>query len=1204
MYLKKIISNGFKSFADKITITLDKTHITGIVGPNGSGKSNVIDAVRWVMGEQNAKMLRGEKATDIIFAGSEKRKPLGMAEVSLVFDNNEGSPFCPPEYRHEPEITLTRRLYIDGQREYFINRKQCRLKDIVSFFTSTGLGGRSYSMIQQGQVDRILQAKPEQIREILEEAAGISIFKQRRNEARKKLEKTQVNLSRIEDIVAEIDRQMETLKEQVEKAEKWQGLTADLRHKELSLFGHNHLLFKQKEQEIRTEIEENTLKEVACVEQISVFEEKYDELKQVLSDSDPELNALAEEITVLREKIASSEASLLSVDQLLENGDNQLAAFDADLKEEQESLERSEQELTAVSDRLSDAEKELEDIDITLESLNESFELSQEESLVYNNKINDLGEELRNLERFLENNKIRREAIEKDYSRSSKIMHEHTEKLLNLEEEYSHAQIIVEGMSIKRGHHRKGLEKETEEKNKLEVSIKQRSEKIKQEKEKHDKLKGKYLEAKARLSSLIEIDKNSEDVLGIIKKLRSEDQLDTSLPLLTDYIGFAPSFNTLPPPVKSSFERWAEKLLVQNTEHLGVVCKTLNEKKVGGVAAYILEPTADATGFEDLAASYGLISLSQHLLIEEELTGLSSCLNTLFYYDREEIPLDLSQQIPNGVTIFTSSGLAFSSNRDIVIGASSEQGALSRKETIEKLRQDVDSLAHKLGLWEEKISGLENKSNEEAETLSQLDKTIFQKNQDLLELTSELKTKEIQLLHLKEQIGVSKKEYASLEEACDQYGSELEELNSSDLALSQEFDQTKLSLEDARLDADNLKDQAAEMGRQLEQKKIEHASVKSMAHTLKEHYERDQLQVAQLSEKLKKKEEERIVLKTKIDESLSRQNELTQDIEGYIYRREELEEKLNVKKETNAGLLEELQVIENRLKEARDLSSKAQKSVSEKGLELERVRLGIEGALAQAQEKYHIDLKDYDFEVIEDFDASSETRKVSALRNKIESMGLINMMAIDEYKELTERHEFMSAQKNEVVSSVNLLELAIEEIEEKSQNKFMDTFTTLNREFSELFPILFPRGEAQITLTDADNPLEAGVEIMVRLPGKNRQNMRLFSGGEKALTAIALIFALLKSKPTPFCFLDEVDAPLDETNVSRYNNVLNALADKFQFIVITHRRRTMEVLDTLYGVTMQEPGVSKVVGVDMSKALPSHLQKAFKEEKRQGASAY
>ncbi|MFK7826653.1 MAG: chromosome segregation protein SMC [Oligoflexales bacterium] len=1204
MYLKKIVSNGFKSFADKITITLDKTHITGIVGPNGSGKSNVIDAVRWVMGEQNAKMLRGEKATDIIFAGSEKRKPLGMAEVSLVFDNNEGSPFCPPEYRHEPEITLTRRLYIDGQREYFINRKQCRLKDIISFFTSTGLGGRSYSMIQQGQVDRILQAKPEQIREILEEAAGISIFKQRRNEARKKLEKTQVNLSRIEDIVAEIDRQMDTLKEQVEKAEKWQGFTQDLRQKELSLFAHNHLHFKHKEQEIRTEIEENTLKEVACVEQISVFEEKYDELKQILSDSDPELNALSEEITVLREKIASSEASLLSVDQLLENGDNQLTAFDSNLLEEQKNVLRSEQELQAVSERLEGAEKELEDIDISLESLNESFELSQEESLVYNNKINELSEELRNLERFLENNKIRRETIEKDFSRSSKIMHEHTEKLLNLEEEYSHAQILVDGMSIKRGHHRKGLEKEADDKNKLELSIKQRGEKLKFEKEKHEKLKIKFLEAKARLNSLKEIDKNSEDILGIIKKIRSENQLEELFTLLTDYIGFSPTFATLPLPVKSSFEKWAEKLIVQDEQQLADISQVLAEKKAGGIGAYILNAETEHNSLTDFAKAFGLTPLSQHLIVDESMANIDSCLNTLYYYDAEEIPANLNSQIPDGITIFTSSGIAFSSKRDIVIGASSEHGALSRKETIEKLRQDVDSLAHKLGLWEEKIAGLENKNNEETDMLASLDKAIFEKNQILLELTSELKTKEIQLLHLKEQIDVSKKEYTNLEEACDQYGSELEELNSSDLALSQEFDQTKLNLEDAHLDADNLKDQTAEVGRQLEQKKIDHASVKSMAHTLKEHYERDQIQVSQLSEKLNKKEEERVILKTKIDESLSRQKELTQDIEDYIYRREELEERLNIKKETNAGLIEELQVIENRLKEARDLSSKAQKSVSEKGLELERVSLGIEGALAQANEKYHVDLREYDFEKIEGFDASSETRKVGSLRSKIESMGLINMMAIDEYKELTDRHDFMSAQKNEVVSSVNLLELAIEEIEEKSQSKFMDTFTTLNKEFSELFPILFPRGEAQITLTDADNPLEAGVEIMVRLPGKNRQNMRLFSGGEKALTAIALIFALLKSKPTPFCFLDEVDAPLDETNVSRYNNVLNALADKFQFIVITHRRRTMEVLDTLYGVTMQEPGVSKVVGVDMSKALPSHLQKSFKEEKRQGASTY
>src|SRR6478735_672007 len=299
MHLKKLIVSGFKSFADKVTLHFDDG-ITGIVGPNGSGKSNVIDAVRWVMGEQNAKHLRGDVATDIIFAGSDKRKPLGMAEVTLVFDNKNQSHFCPPEYRHEAEIALTRRLYIDGEREYFINKKPCRLKDIVGFFATTGLGGRRYSMIKQGQVDRILNAKPEDVREILEEAAGTLIFKARRQAAMKKLEGTQDNLKRIDDIITELAKQLDNLKEQVEKVAAWKQLSGSLRDQEMKLFSHNFRHFSTKLLEIAHQLEGDTDSEVRAMSDLSSLEARVEELQSQLSESDPGLDQLREEITNLR----------------------------------------------------------------------------------------------------------------------------------------------------------------------------------------------------------------------------------------------------------------------------------------------------------------------------------------------------------------------------------------------------------------------------------------------------------------------------------------------------------------------------------------------------------------------------------------------------------------------------------------------------------------------------------------------------------------------------------------------------------------------------------------------------------------------------------------------------------------------------------------------------------------------------------------
>ena len=354
---------------------------------------------------------------------------------------------------------------------------------------------------------------------------------------------------------------------------------------------------------------------------------------------------------------------------------------------------------------------------------------------------------------------------------------------------------------------------------------------------------------------------------------------------------------------------------------------------------------------------------------------------------------------------------------------------------------------------------------------------------------------------------------------------------------------------------------------------------------------------------MKKKKEALSRLRERIRESGQLQAELTGEIEAYVLQREQLGEELNRKKDANSEIVDRLRQSEAGLKEAREIQQKAQKHLSGHELELERIRLGMEGTRQQSLEKYQTDPARSEDPEDPDFSPESAGQELARLRAKAEGFGPVNMMALEEFQELKERTEFMEGQKTELTSSINLLELGIEEIEETSKNRFLKTFRSLNGEFSSLFPVLFPRGEGQIQMSDPDHPLESGVEILVRLPGKKQQNMRLFSGGEKALTAIALIFALLKSKPTPFCFLDEVDAPLDETNVGRYNSVLEALSDRFQFIVITHRRKTMEVLDTLYGVTMQEPGVSKVVGVDMSKALPGHLQKAFREEKRQGASA-
>lgn len=1214
MFLKKISSSGFKSFADKVTLVLDKRHITGIVGPNGSGKSNIIDAVRWVMGEQNAKMLRGEKATDIIFSGSERRKPLGMAEVSLVFDNEEASHFCPPEYRHEPEITLTRRLYLDGQREYLINRKPCRLKDIISFFTSTGLGGRSYSMIQQGQVDRILQAKPEQIREILEEAAGTAIFKKRKQEAFKKLETTKLNLSRIEDILKEVERQIEALKAQVEKAENWQKLNEELKTRELKLFAHSHSNFKDKELAVKGQLKDFSQQELLSLQALNDLELEQVALKQRLDEADPELNALNERITTVRESIASNEALLLSNIQLLESGHSQIESFDKDLFEEEKNFEKAQEAFQRAEETLEAVELEADQLQSFMDDFGQNLDLAEEEALVFQNKLEGLAEEKRNVDRLLESYQLKQENIEREYSKVARVKAEYTDRLMGLEDEYSQAQIHAESISLKQANFQKEIDEQLELKNQLELGIEQKRTQLQKLNSNLEETKGRFVEGKALLQALQEVERSGLDVASKVDTLRSiikENRSSCECVLLTELIGFGVSFKEFPQEFVSSFEKWAERIVVHSWDHYEQLSEMVKDKSWGGLPASILLASLDTRAeISKWSQKYQLEPIHLYLNVEREYKGLEHVLDRLYLVSDTSRISTLIDDIPPGVVLFTKHGDIFSGSDDFIIGNAQGQGALSRKMKVEELESEQRLLSTQLELDEGNLSYLKEEEQADLLKLKEVDKLIFEQNKEALDIISDLRSLEQKVEHKRDLMIDIRRDYNKAEEQCEEFGLELSELKTSIATLEEEKIQTSDAYDDAKLQAEELKDQQEEMQKQYDQKKIDLAACQTKSSTIREHFDQDKQNIDQMKERLSRRRQEREALKERYDLATEERSRLEHEIATCISQREEWEQQLLAKRDTNTELVEELRRIEKDLKERQDSIRMSQKGMSEKEIELEKISLGLTSVIQQCEEKYHIDLPAYEFKRDHSFDSNAEAKLVSKIRQKIDSIGHVNMMAIEEFKELSERQTFIIAQKEEVVSSMDLLEIAIEEIEQNSKNKFMNTFNVLNKEFASLFPILFPRGEAQIQLTDEENVLESGVEIMVRLPGKNRQNMRLFSGGEKALTAIALIFALLKSKPTPFCFLDEVDAPLDETNVSRYNKVLETLADRFQFIVITHRRRTMEVLDTLYGVTMQEPGVSKVVGVDMNKALPVHLQKAFKDlpktdqkSARKGASA-
>lgn len=1202
MYLKKINICGFKSFADRVTLTFDKG-ITGVVGPNGSGKSNVIDAVRWVMGEQNAKNLRGEKATDIIFAGSEKRKPLSMAEVSLNFDNSDESPFCPLEYRHESDITLTRRLYLDGQREYLINKKPCRLKDIVDFFATTGLGGRSYSMIQQGQVDRILNAKPEDVREILEEAAGTILFKKRKLEAEKKLDFTRQNLSRIDDIIIEVERQKEGLQEQAEKAKVWKQISQDLKDRELELLSQNFLHFQVELKEVQAELNNKTDQEAEHICTINELEVRLSELQGELEQSNPKLASIQEEIANLREDIARHESLLINHNTRIEGGKKRLLSILEDLDRENNRIESSEAELQEKSQSLEDARKQANAQKEVLETLTHDLELIDESARVFDTKHEELQEESSNLKRLIDSNKIRRDGQQKEIRNIQAQMDLQNQKLEIVESEVSLLSHNFQNLSTQIESNKAGVGDQIKAKHAIEIKVAETMDELREHMLARDEAKERFVELRTRHQALCEHRKEDNDLRGQILKLQ-QDNIDVESVchgIFAEQIEYNEDSEILPTKAKRAFESWAEKLVVDDIDSFLELIGNIHSFETSIIPILVGEqlPKLDKKKIDQWQSQFDLVPLNSIIRLKRTHPTLKKIADSLFHLSDLSIASEFIESIPYGVTVFTGGGVVLGGGYEYTIGEKLDGTSFKKAHEIDALQEEIRAHEEALAKNQSKVDTLETAQERRKQELKDIDSVLVTQNKDMLDLMTKLEGIKSSLDHKKEQ-------KADLVSKAEQLALQMKKTQEDHQALEDAFAGLQSELSEATAEIERLKEDFSEIGDRREELKIqkqtseiEVVKLQERQSAYSESYNRVKANLEDLTEKIKRLYQE----KSRIDqdeESAKQEIEaLSKKLEATVFKREELEEELVRAQESSAGIVEEMRVIESRLKDSRQAQNKVQKMVSDKHATMERLKIAIENLVTQAKQRYDVDVAELDAEIDEEFNIDEANKVVKKLRAKIESMGPINMMAIEEFDEHANRLDFMSRQREEITSSITLLESAIEDIEESSKEKFLQSFVKTNEEFSLLFPILFPGGSAQLTLTDEANPLEGGVEIMVQLPGKKQQRMNLFSGGEKALTAISLIFALLKSKPTPFCFLDEVDAPLDEANVGRYNNVLEALSDRFQFIVITHNRRTMEVLDTLYGVTMQEGGVSKVVGVDMQKDLPAHLKKALEKDANQ-----
>lgn len=1185
MYLKKLEIHGFKSFADKVEIDFKKG-ITGIVGPNGSGKSNIIDSVRWVLGEQSPKTLRGSKMEDVIFNGTSHRKPLGMAEVSLSFDNREK--ILPIDYT---EVTISRRIYRSGESEYLINKTPCRLKDIKELLMDTGIGIDGYSLIGQGQIDSILSNKPEERRQIFEEAAGIVKYKTRKAEAEKKLDNTHQNLIRIEDIINELESRIEPLKKQSEKAKKYLQLNNELKDLELNLF--------------LNEINEIKLKLEAENEQFRIVKEQlnnYLHEKEMLSkkqiESHYRVESLEKEIQDLKENYFETKNIIKKLEgqcvlynekvQNIDNNYNRISAEIEELKNKDKSMKKLLNDLLLEKDKLSQLiSKNNESLNLENQRYeNLSSHLDKDEYEIENlkgevietlNTISSVKSEINSIKTIRENIRKRVKKIEEEKS----VLFEKEEAIIT------------------------DIEKLQDEINDLKNTIEER----KQEKQylfaENNKLNNKYNE-------LVDVYKKEENILRDIqseKKLLEE--MDKSYEGFNSSVrktlqeckknkdigkgihGVVAELMNLPKGLEVAMEvalgYSMQYIVCDEQDDAKRVIKYLKQNNLGRVTFIPLDNLyvkKDSNNF--------LLKLNKYKGFVGKADDLISCAKkhrSLFQYllgktlivDNIDTATSIAK-IASRYKIVTLEGDILNPGGTITGGSykSKVSNVFSRKRKINELSVKLEKSLNLTEKYKKCIEECKNTLNSINERLNHNSKDfdrlkllMFKKENTLYNLLNELKSLKSSIANLDNEYLGLKSELKDMESSIEEKLSKISYLEKHNSKL-----QDKINMESESI---------LNSHKELEDSKEKITSIKIKLASLKEKKEANISEINRLEaslkiwktnqndkiNELKSLEEEKRNLLTKLNDINIKINDntiLSKQIEYNINKYNE--EKIKWSDE-NKELNKKIEIINNTISELKDSLHK---------IEVKKTRLDMQcdSLIKKIWEKYELSYMDALNRKSDIEDLNKVSSRINYLKREIKDLGEVNLNSIKEFEEVNERYSFLNSQKDDLIKARDSLNKVINELESTMKKQFINSFKEINENFGYIFNQLFHGGKAKLILDTETNVLESNIEIIAQPPGKKLQNLSLLSGGERALTAIALLFSILKTKPTPFCILDEIEAALDDVNIFRFADFLKEFSKNSQFIIITHRKGTMEIIDYLYGVTMQEYGVSKIVSVKLS----------------------
>ena len=1171
MYLKAIEIRGFKSFMDKTVINLPRGMIS-IVGPNGSGKSNILDAIRWVLGEQSVKSLRSEKMQDVIFAGTQSKSQLGMCEVSLIIDNEDRQ--IDIEYT---ELAIKRKTYRNGESQFFINGKRCRLKDIRELLLDTGIGKEGYSIISQGKIDEIISSNGYQKRVLLEEASGIAKYRYKKEEGEKSLALASENLERINDIYNEIENQIRPLKIQKEKAQKYLELKKELQSQEINKIlianeeYEHELAILTKDRENLTEDDAKTTQNLQEItENLAKLKEESEYIQKKKEELYAKKSSLSEQISQNKMQISLKNENIKSLEKNNELIQEQLLQNKDEISKIRSKIENINESKKKISDNISYIQKEISEKQEIEQEYKDKIHVQNREIQVKERKIKDVEVEISKLTMRMEFVKNNISAFEKKIGQYYEKNQEYNAKISELEEEIGKkdSQILQKKEEISKLNEKLQInsnqrQKLVDENNKLIQEIN------------HNSLNLKDITAKTEMLESFENDMQgfSKNVKLLLKNKELEGIDNVVANIIT---------------VKKGYEKAIEQLLYGRLENV-IIQKSINAKKA---IDYLKKERLGRTTFLPLDVikpsflnynDKGVKAIDVVSYDERYENIVFNLLGRYVIVEDMDTALEISAKYKHSFKISTISGDIFNIGGSITGGFSAySKEIFTRRNTIVQNKQEISKLKEVLKNLNDKLTEIEKNIDILKEESSKIQENLQHCN---IEINEAIRQKDS---------AISKKEQiTSLMSSLSQEKEEI--LSSNDKAISS-YEKDKISRENLEQDYEKLSDEFKKQKESLEENEIalnENSKVlqeKRIRHSvIEKELVAIENQLLELEGTLQSNDE-------KSENSNSKIKANNQQIQKFHELIKELESQSKTMQEDIENIQVKLEVIENgdvknrqaiaKLNEDKEKISKLQAEVQTKMMRAEteesKVRYKMQMLYEQLSENYDMDMSmalSY-----KDDRVKVSQSVIKKLKEDIASLGNVNIDSIEEYKKIEERYLLYKSQKEDLEDSIAKISSIIKSLEKSMIHDFTENFDIINKNFDYIFKILFGGGSAKLTIEDESDILGSNIEISIQPPGKKLRGLAMLSGGEKALSAIALLFAIIAKKPVPFCILDEIDAPLDDANIYRYVTYLSTLSDTTQFVTITHRRTTMEASDYIYGVTMQEKGVSSVISLQLEDA--------------------